>query len=99
MAAEKLIKGDNPIRRLWPILWVRLARQVGITTCRKQERQNQMPISERHDYCPVPAGGTAIISVRNTTMAAVMPKTNCEAMNQGQSTFSCKSGFTRPMSP
>src|SRR5262249_47660015 len=48
---------------------------------------------------PRPAGGMWIISERSTTAAAATPNTNWETMNQAQSTRSCSTGLTTPMSP
>src|SRR5262249_32836388 len=46
---------------------------------------------------PAPAGGMWTISERSTTTAAATPNTNCEAMNQAQSTRSCSTGLTTPI--
>ena len=47
---------------------------------------------------PRPAGGMWTISERCTTTAATTPNTNWETMNQAQSTRSCSTGLTTPMS-
>src|SRR5262245_43724222 len=48
---------------------------------------------------PAPAGGTGIVAVRITTKATESPNTNCDTINQGQSTVCCNAGLTTPISP